>query len=74
MVSKVTVQVPVPGQEAVGLPVTVQPVKVEPPPAAAVRVIWVPLFAEWVQSLPQLMPVPVTVPLPLPVLVTVSVR
>ncbi len=74
LASSVTVHVPVPGQVAVGLPVTVQPVKEEPVLAAAVRVSCVPLFAVCVQSLPQLMPVPVTVPVPLPVFVTVSVR
>ncbi len=44
-VFKVTVQVPVPGQVAVGEPDMVQPVKVEPPLAAAVKVIWVPSLA-----------------------------
>ncbi len=68
----VTVQVPVPGHVAAGLPETVQPVKVELPPGAAVSVIVVPLFTVSEQSGPQLMPEPVIVPLP--VLLIESVR
>ncbi len=69
---KVMVQVPVPGQ-ALGFPVTVQPLKFDPPFGAAVSVIAVPLLTVSEQSFPQLMPVPVTVPLPFPVFMTVRV-
>src|SRR5262252_506471 len=62
-----TVQVPVPVQAPL------QPAKVEPLAAAAVRVTEVPLAKLALQVLPQLTPVgeEVTVPLPEPALVTV---
>ena len=61
-------QVPVPVQAPL------QPVKDEPPAAAAVRTSIVPLSKSSVQSEPQVMPVPVTVPVPVPAFVTVSRR
>ena len=61
-------QVPVPVQAPL------QPVKVESPFAAAVRISIVPLSKSSVQSEPQLIPVPVTVPAPVPIFVTVSRR
>jgi hypothetical protein len=64
-----TVQVPVP------VHAPLQPVKVEPVPAAAVRVTEVPDAYEALQVLPQLIPVgfDVTVPDPVPLLVKVRV-
>ena len=54
-------------------PVPLQPVKVEPAEAVAIKVTRVPLLKVAEQVLPQLMPVGVlvTVPLPVPLLVTV---
>src|SRR5512142_921796 len=49
-----------------------QPVKLEPLAAAAVKVTVAPLATAALQTLPQLMPPPVTVPLPLPLLFPVS--
>jgi hypothetical protein len=64
-----TVQVPVPVQAPL------HPVKVEPVPAAAVRVTEVPDAYEALQVLPQLIPLgeEVTVPVPVPLLVRVRV-
>jgi hypothetical protein len=65
----VTVQVPVPVQAPL------QPVKVEPVDAVAVRVTLVPLVKVALQVAPQLTPVglEVTVPDPVPLLVRVMV-
>jgi hypothetical protein len=65
----VTVQVPVPVQAPL------QPVKVEPVDAVAVRVTLVPLVKVALQVAPQLTPVglEVTVPDPVPLLVRVRV-
>jgi len=62
----VTVQVSVPLH-----PPPLQPVKVAPVAAAAVKVTEVPLSKDSVQSAPQSMPAPDTVPLPVPDLATV---
>ena len=64
----VTVQLPVP------VHAPLQPVKVEPEAAAAVRVTDVPLLKFALHALPQLMPVgdEVTVPVPVPVFATVT--
>jgi len=55
-------------------PAPLQPVKVDPPAAAAVRVTTVPPLYEAEQVAPQLIPagLEVTVPLPVPVLLTVT--
>ena len=60
--------VPVPEQAPL------QPVKLDPPAAAAVRTSMVPLSKSSVQSEPQEIPVPVTVPVPVPSFATVSFR
>src|SRR5262245_57103808 len=67
----VTAQVPVPAQ-----PPPLQPVKVDPAAAAAVRVTTVPFAYEAEHVVPQLMPVGelVKVPLPAPALETVKVE
>jgi len=67
----VTAQVPVPAQ-----PPPLQPLKVDPAAAAAVRVTTVPFAYEAEHVVPQLMPVGelVTVPLPAPALETVKVE
>jgi len=67
----VTVQVPVPAQ-----PPPLQPVKVEPPAGAAVRVTAEPLGKLAEQVAPQLIPTGelVTVPLPVPAGMTVSAK
>ncbi len=66
----VTVQVPVPVQAPL------QPAKVEPLAAAALRVTEAPALNAAEQVAPQLMPVGllVTVPLPLPALLTVRLK
>jgi len=61
----VTVQAPVPVQAPL------QPIKVEPVAAAAVKVTEVPSHMVSEQSEPQSIPVPDTVPVPVPDLVTV---
>ena len=68
--SMVTTHVPVPLQ-----PPPLQPVKVDPADGVAVSVTMVPAAYDWLQSVPQLMPVGllVSVPVPVPALVTVSV-
>ncbi len=72
MAFSVTVQVPVPGQLAGGLPLTVQPVNEVFAVGEAVSVIAVLILTVSEQSFPQVIPDPVTVPLPL--FVTVRVR
>ena len=63
----VTLHVAVPLQ-----PPPLQPTKVEPAVAAAVRVTTVLGATDSLQSAPQAIPVPVTVPAPVPVLLTVN--
>jgi hypothetical protein len=61
---------------AVPVQAPLQPMKVEPVAAAALRVTWVLKLNELVQVAPQLMPagVLVTVPVPVPVLFTVRLK
>jgi len=67
----VTTHAPVPEH-----PAPLQPVKVDPPPGAAVRVTTVPLLYEAEQVAPQLIPagLDVTVPLPVPPLLMARMK